>query len=85
MYNEYFTRTPNFPHSDFDEVVLRLYESILVNPRGSHDNQINLMHNASERKDQILYYLKDTLAIPQHIKLATDLADALLEDDIIRY
>ena len=85
MYNEHYNRHPNLPHSDFDEVVERLYESIVLNPSGSYDNQESFMHNAGERKDQIIYYLNKTLAIPHHAKLATALAEALLEDDIMRY
>jgi hypothetical protein len=85
MYNECYNRNQNLPHSDFDEVVERLYESIVLNPCGSNCNQENFMHNASERKDQIIYYLNKTLAMPHHAKLATDLANALSEDDIIRY
>ncbi|WP_412972943.1 hypothetical protein [Glaciecola sp. MF2-115] len=80
----------NFHHnintnSDFDEVVMCLYESIVINPCYIGGNQESLFSNASERKDQIIYHLNKTILIPEHAKLATDLASALLKNDNFRY
>lgn len=83
MKQQHTTLTKAVHVSEFDEVITTLYESMIFNPYQGDDHLLNFSHDIYERREQILYYLKSHLDNPNHIEIAMEFANALLEHDTI--